>query len=559
LPQGAPQDAIRESPDRSSLENTFLSQKRYPGEIEPPSLPSPPAQPASPHVFTRIVLPLLIFVVAVGVLAWAIQWLPSQGRPTDDKERPPPIKEGDKRLLYPDGPGWLSLDPNTKSFIFTASWETRMDPFFGAETAGLLGSLLGQGSLLTVARFVPERVYIKHPMQDPLKTAYLPEYEVFTDELFDPGYYDFIFKNVAGQSVEVGLESQGCRCSRVEACALADAEWAAYRKAHEAGNLVKHTPREGVKDGLPWSTLPKDAKAGLLVPAGSQTVVRLHWDGHKEEPEQVQLTAKIWASPAGKSDARQHVAQLVATVAYVRPVHFFPEKVEVGALSSEGASASASFECWSATRDLKVEVDRSKEQDPRFTFTATPLTEEECRDLEKRLSARDIATRVRSAYRVSVRVHERKDGKQLDLGAFHKQAPLLISGNGKLLTKVHLPRVRGMVLGEIRLGALEDQDKINLKFFKSSFGTSATVQLWAKPHLELQYVDFTPAHLNLDVKLKKTDQRVSDWRVWEVKVTVPPNAASGPFPEDSAIQLRAANQKPPRLMRLPLVGTASRN
>ena len=54
------------------------------------------------------------------------------------------------------------------------------------------------------------------------------------------------------------------------------------------------------------------------------------------------------------------------------------------------------------------------------------------------------ATRIRSAFRVTVKVHETMGGKQLDLGAFQRNLPVAVSGDGEELT-VATPSVRGIV------------------------------------------------------------------------------------------------------------------
>jgi len=62
-------------------EEAFAIRKRFPGEVAPSETPAePPA--AAGGAFSRIVLPLLLFVVIIGGIAWVTQYMP--GRKTID-------------------------------------------------------------------------------------------------------------------------------------------------------------------------------------------------------------------------------------------------------------------------------------------------------------------------------------------------------------------------------------------------------------------------------------------------------------------------------------------
>jgi len=389
---------------------------------------------------------------------------------------------------------------------------------------------------------------------DQKRMPYVAEYEVATDTRSDGGHYDFEFTNPEGQPLEVGLETKGCQCSRVTVCVLSESDWGRYlgRKRQQPDAVARS--RENPDDGFTWKELiPKDHKGAVVPPRGSG-VVRLFWEGRaKREPKREMLELQIWVSPPGKYSQRALIP-LAVPVQYVEPVRFHPKDLDVGTLSPEVREKSASLYCWSATRRLKV---RGESSDARFAVKIQELDEPGCARLTEELRAEKILTRVRSAYRVDVTVSEEKGGKRLDLGTFHRSLPLEISGDGEALP-VAPPVVRGRVQGDIRVGGLEDKGHILLKPFRTDFGVTKAVDLWAKPGLELKADGSEPADLGLKVsKLEKRPEGgEKDWAVWRVEVTVPPGLQPGPLPEEAAVVLRIQGEE--RRVRIPVRGTVLR-
>jgi hypothetical protein len=452
---------------------------------------------------------LLIFVAAIGVLAWVTQYLPNRGGP-------PP--EGDKPDRFP------KLTPKLLHFEDSfAHWE-------------------GKPNKKTQS---PEML-----KQEP----YPAEYEVATDTRHDGGHFDYVFQNKNPDPVALGVLDKSCQCAELTLCIFSDSEWARYVKGKGQADLITRS-RQSSEDGFAWKPLIVGDPKGVIVPGKSHGVVRLFWNGRtKREPEKILLKFQLWVSPPNKYEERS-IAMFAAYIQYVRPVICHPERVPVGVVNPQAPSLSATFHCWSATRDLEV---RSLDEDPCFVVQTTRLTPQQCQELTTSLRKDGVLTRVRSGYQVEVTVHEHKDGKQLDLGTIHRSPKLRIKGDGEELSPT-LPVVRGRVQGDVKVGALDEQHGINLKYFKGVNGTTARALLFAKPGLKLEYEGFQPPVLRLGVKLgKQPREDIPGWTCWEVLVKVAPGLEPGPLPEDSGLVLRAVG-KTTRRVRIPLIGSVGRD
>jgi hypothetical protein len=506
---GSPPDAIQNASTPGPLGDSFLSARRYPGEVTAPAAaPEPPAAAPPRRVFTRVVLPLLIFVAAIGVLAWVTQYLPSRS------VSPSPA---------PDGGAAKQTAKVLTFWNHVALWE-------------------------------PKNKKAAQPGEDKaLKAApYAAEFEVATDKTQDGGHYDFVFENLNDEPLALGLEERRCSCASVSACVLKGPDWERYQKFMNRADPVTRA-RQKPEDGFPWEPRGEAERGGLIVPPKTHGVLRVFWHGRgRREPERKVLQPQVWVSPPGKYEQRR-TAGLVVPIAYVRPVLFSTERVNVGTLGPQTPSLSGVFHCWSATRDLKVRV---HEADPCFALQVSPLSEQECLQLTETLRQQNTMTRVRSAYQVQVTVHEEKDKKQLELGAFERPARVGITGNNEELHPT-LPTIRGRVLGEVKVGALEEERGINLKYFKGPQGTTVKATLWAKPGVDLVYEGFGPPILKLKVVLRKQPKEdLPGWAGWEVQLTVPPGLDPGPLPEDSALILHTGGKG--RRVRIPLIGSVGR-
>ena len=116
------------------------------------------------------------------------------------------------------------------------------------------------------------------------------------------------------------------------------------------------------------------------------------------------------------------------------------------------------------------------------------------------------------------------------------------------------PLVTGGIRSDIHVGGDKDQGKVDLGIFNAGAGKSAKVVLWSGAGVLLEQVRHDPDFLR--VRLVKQDKDADKRTKWQLEVTVPPDALYGSFPEKSAVYLRL-NSTPPRLIRIPVVGTAS--
>ncbi len=510
-----PPDAIQNAPTPGPLGDSFLAAKPYPGQVTAPAPPAPPPPAAPPRrrIFGRVVLPLLIFVAAIGILAWVTQYLPNRSPPNQ-----PDADGGGPKVAMKVLKFWTQI----------AVWE-------------------------------PQNGKAAQPQEDNRLKAqktppYAAEYEVASELRQDDGHYDFVFENANDEPVALGVANRGCKCAKISACLLQGSDWERYQKFQNSADPVTRS-RKSPEDGFPWKPLIETDHKGLLVPPRAHGVLRVFWSGQgRRAPEQLLLQPELWVSPPGRYEARG-TGKLAVPVAYVNPVVFDPERVDIGALGPQTPSLSAVFHCRSATRDLQVRV---REDDPCFVLKATPLNEQECRKLSEGLRERGTLTHVRSAFRVEVTVYEEKGGKLLDLGSFVRPARIEIKGNNEVLHPM-VPMIRGRVLGDVKVGALEEERGINLKYFKGPQGTTVKTTLWAKPGLQLAYDGFGPPILKLKVDVRRQKKEdINGWAAWEVRVTVPPGLDPGPLPEDSAILFRAGEGKTARKVRIPLIGSVGR-
>jgi hypothetical protein len=519
--QGVPADGLQDGTAKKPLGETFLTRHRYPGlaaDASPP--PAPAAAPPRGRVFTRVVLPMALFVLAIGVIAWVVQYLPSRTPPPPDPGQNGEGKTRPRLALKFDDPYHIADWEPERNKAVRDKWQKdgRLDA-------------------------------------PPSPQMYLAEYEVSTDKHQDGGHYDFVFQNANDVPVAVGVESMTCQCTNVEACTLTPDEWARYQKFRADKGPVERS-RLSAQDGFPWKALTPDDTVGLTVPAKAHGAVRVFWVGKgKKEPESVRLGVDLWLSPPGKWDERQQM-RLALGIAYVHPVRFSTTRLDVGTITPQTATLPATIYCWSATRDdLHVKV---KNADPCFVYQVTPLKSAAQRQqLTDELRGQGTMTRVRSACRIEVTVYESKDGRQLDLGSFSRTVPVEVRADGEAVTPT-LPVIHGRVVGDIKVATIEDKGVIDLKVFKAEASTRARAKLWARPEARLEYEGFTPRLLGLkDVKLsKRPADNVGDWVAWEIQFTVPPGLEPGALPEDSAIILREQGTK--RRLRIPLQGTASR-
>lgn len=470
----------------------------------PPHDPSLPPAPPQKNAVARYLAPLVLLVAVIAVLTWVLMHNP---RGKSEKLSPPP-KAADKKLLE-----------------FT-------------------------------------RVIAQWSNQEQKVESGVKEVYPFKDfETGRKGFYDFPFKNVAGEAIEVVFYSSSCDCASVEAYVLAGEEWDQISKAFAdkpADPIVyANAPAwlELVKD-LEWPKFGKDAKEKkrLLVKPDEGGVVRVRWVA-KAPGMELKVMPVVWFQPVGEA-SRRAAQPLVVPVMVAPPVHFHPARVHVGVLSS-GARVKTKIYAWSSTRehlDLKLTTNPA---DPLFETELEPLSKKECAELEAAFrsdpgfKAAKIAPRVVSAQRVSVTVYESQAGRQLDLGSFLRKLEVMLDNIPQ--PDVRGPEIVGSVFGEISIGGADDQGKIRFKSFSAKEGATKTVELSADPRWQLEWLKADPAWVKVQLT-RDAKQEDPKRATWHLEVTVPENTpAAHSFEEPNAVILRIVGP-PERFVRIPIEG-----
>jgi len=471
----------------------------------PPPAPAPLRMPVQRKFANQLFVPVVLFVLIVGGLAWLVQYVPSW------RKKPAARVSAEKQLVFP---------------------ETRA-------------------------------------LWDPGDPEYAMEFE-----RGQPGHYDFPFQSAAAMTVELGLSSTSCDCSKVDVAILSDSEWATWQELQKK-RCPAERPADAATDSFPWNTMSRSEKAGIGVPANARGLVRVSWTTRKSEGQHLRLAVDLWTQPEGQARERRPVRLETGSVV-VGPALFTNPSLGVGSLGP-GGSAHREVVVWSATRSrLKFEV---LNKNPLIVWKAVPLDADECRLLQQALrgsgkkgdksrqgadddSAQAAAdsrfaipeglhydTRVRSAFRVTVTVYEQRDGKQLDQGPFQEMLSLRL--DDQILTGT--PAVFGSVRGEVDIPAVGDQGKINLGSFKSKAGTKRSVLLWTDRSTGLSVVKHPDG---VKIKLAENPKdSTPQKKSWELKIEIPAGSQVGPLPDDSAVILRTQSATP-RQIRIPLLGTA---
>lgn len=208
------------------------------------------------RTWIRVLLPILLFVVAVGVLTWVAQFLPNWRRgPT------PPANTG----------------------------------------AGVRGVEF----FFTVARWEPDG-----------KTNYVAA----EFERGQQGFYDFLFQNVSDSVIELGLESQACDCSEVLVSFLSPEQAKSLRKQYPNGTHSLLQLERDPLTGANWQRLERSPDRGIQVAAERFGIVRLKWETRKGQGESLKLSLDLWSQPPGqfRQRVKHHLAAHVVVTSPVR-------------------------------------------------------------------------------------------------------------------------------------------------------------------------------------------------------------------------------------------------
>jgi hypothetical protein len=239
-----------------------------------------------------VVLPLIILLVAIGVIAWVTQYRPGVA--------PPPPDKGS------------NVQAAIRFVSDKSTWE--YDPDFIPGLGGQYVKMLEFGTA---------------------------------------GHYDYVFENVTDSEAETGVYETSCKCSEVEICVLNPSQSQAVASALAARKpplaLVGNVDWQKVE-------VDREMRKSVKVPPKCSGVLRLHWHAPAANAEVAQqpLTVKVsvWSRGSGQAHNRVPV-DLLAGVYYVRPALFEPEVLQFGILGPK-QERSESFICWSATRELQL-------------------------------------------------------------------------------------------------------------------------------------------------------------------------------------------------------------
>lgn len=375
------------------------------------------------------------------------------------------------------------------------------------------------------------------------------------------GSYDFWFKNDNKESLDVGLNFQSCKCSKVEMQIFSPEEQERYDRGRVLAFLNMATPAPGFLPALTaaaadvefwkllspqshWYALTDKNQKPVVVPPGSSGLVRLGFDG--KQPGQQLLKATLWMVGRSSDPANPYLATFELPVNFRPAVAVMPNLQDLGELTSDGEK-SANFICWVKTRAGFDVAAKEKSGDPRFVCQVKPLSVDESQDSLKKMGIDDVP---RAAYLVTVTVHERYKDLQMDLGPFQRK--ILI--DSPVLGEPMEVDLVGFVSGDVQLLA-DDKNRLSLGTFNASQGASKTAHLESqRPDLKMEVESRFPEYIQ--VTLDDKGIVAGGQKQWQLDVKVPPNRASGRLQPDAVVILKTSDT-PPRRIRIPIYGNAT--
>lgn len=378
------------------------------------------------------------------------------------------------------------------------------------------------------------------------------------------GHYDFFFENTNAIPINIGIDRVSCKCSKVEMLLLAKEEESAYQnwlatgatqvgltangalpQALASTEVIVHSNRNILGHSDRWQSLMETEENPLLVPAHCKGLVRLSWEG--KEPGMQRLKAVVWHQEPGQAKTRSYTS-LEMPIQFVQPLLIEPPTADVKEISA-GSQRTVNFIVWSPTRAGFSFMAKEEGSDPCFECTFTPMTRAECDAAMASAPAKTLF--MYSGGRLSVTVHERVAGRQMDIGPFARKITV---ASDALPHPINL-EVQGIVLGEVRILS-DDKSRINLGPFSADAGATTVFKLESdRSDLKLQHESHVPEYL--EVELAEAKEPASGGaKTWEMRVTVPRNRAVGRLPSESMIVLKTQDN-PPRRFRIPVVGHAT--
>jgi len=406
----------------------------------------------------------------------------------------------------------------------------------------------------TVANRDPSYYYLKN---------FQNEYEI--DQA---GAFDFWFQNRNSVAATLRLHSLSCQCQSMEGAIVPVETSTRYLQQSAVSGWVNAIATGGpdllAMTGLLAMTLSKkdmkftDLKPeqdGIEVPGvepgkGPQLgFVRLHWKGKAPLGPKRLVAQMMMQLP--KANGRPFT--LEANTIVLPSIRIWPTTLDFDELST-GSSRTREFVCVSNTRtaDSVVLKITDPKAHPCITIgTPTPILGEDLTKLEASLGKQwSENMNLKSAWKVSVTVHERLQNQQLDLGPIDRF--LNISTGDE--TDMTMP-IRGIVRGDVRIaGGLEDKDLIDMgQGFPSERGRSKEVRLISdRPMIELELLKTETLPGYLEVTLSEP-RKIDGGTEWKLQVRVPEKKLYGKLSPEAGVTLQTKDS-PPRKIRIPVRG-----
>ncbi|MFL5339720.1 MAG: hypothetical protein ACJ8F7_06085 [Gemmataceae bacterium] len=389
--------------------------------------------------------------------------------------------------------------------------------------------------------------------------------------------YDFKFYNPHADAASVKLTFTSCTCTHVDLGVFPEADWAQWQRQHMLSAAASLTGAPPLLTALAavklhahmrWTAMPdpktaSESDPGVPVPAAvggipHPGVVRVHFrpkalSDDPQQPDRLRIRLK--------TEAAGLVAIPELNVSYfaVPPLGSFPNKLEIPELGGNQKRAVEVL-IWSTTRpklEPMIEVkgpDPDDKDNPCFEIgPLVPLTPAELRILPKAIGREKSRLEALCGYRITVTVHESRNGRQLDMGPFSRRLELRADAasdpKGILIT--------GLVLGEVKVLDGDERDRIPLGDFKVDRGASRVVTL-ATSNLDVDLApEVTANEPSITAKLNPPEV-IDGQKRWKLLVEIKPTSP-GDLPQYTAIELqvrvKGANT---RKLRIPVAGHAHR-
>ncbi|HZV05880.1 MAG TPA: hypothetical protein VE999_12425 [Gemmataceae bacterium] len=441
------------------------------------------------------------------------------------------------------------------------------------------------GSSRTIDEVVPEA---PPTLTFPIKAVGLGRDIPLVTEIRHHGHQDYWFVNESGQDLDVGLIEKGCTCSTVEIAVAPPSWWTGYagrwaatqvlaaaqlplRGWEELTILALLNTRERKFPELPDNgtdpiLLDKDQANSFRVPAGAIGRVRLNWS--QPQTRDLNTHADLWI---GQRTGTAH-ARLDARVLIVEPALLIAKQVtlpavtirELAYLEKSKAGKQDWIICGSLTRQhfhMKAELmhERIKaESDAVELGEPIPVDSEELRKETEKFG--EHMPTILSGFKIPVMVKAHaKDGTPVEWGHFRRYIRMTAEDSNDSV----MVEVTGEVLGDVNVGEVgKVRGTLDLGPFPRKRGTHGRIMLRTDERdldLELD-ASRLPEYIKASLKPKEMTR---GHRSWELRVEIPPNAASGEFPRndspvyrDSAVYVKT-KEKLPRSIRVPVMGTAN--